>query len=53
MEMVFSDEGGDDREEGGRLRVLPEEGQFGVLSNPLVILHALNSSGCVMSWVLP
>ena len=36
MEMLIDEEGG--------LRPAPEEGQFGVLSEPLVVLHALNSS---------
>ena len=36
-EMAFSGE-------GSGLKRAPEEGQFGVLSEPLVILHALNSS---------
>ena len=44
-EMVFRDEPGG--EGGGGLRtVLPEEGDFEVLTDPLVVLHALNSAGC-------
>ncbi len=46
-EMVFTDEPGRGGGGGGLRAVLPEEGQFGVLAGPLVILHALNSTGCV------